>query len=299
MQIIIDETAKDSRLDKFLAQYLEKSRSYIAKLFTEERVLVNSQIEKPSYLLKEQDRIEYTLLIPKELGLKPVNLNLNIVYEDEDVAVVYKPEGLTVHPSPGTEETTLVHGLLYQLNSLSDINGIVRPGIVHRIDKDTSGLLMIAKNNPAHESIQQQLKDHSVDRIYHLIVYGQIKEERGRINAPIGRDANDRIKMAVVADGKDAVTNFKVLERFKDFTYLECKLETGRTHQIRIHMQYIGHPLVGDRVYGPRNVHDNRGQFLHAKTIAFTHPKTHERLSFDSEVPTYFHDFMRTLKKGD
>ena len=297
MLIIINVELKGTRLDKLLAAELDKSRSYIAKMFDENLIQVNGKQEKPSYKVELNDEIEYELLITEELDLTPVNLNLDILYEDDQMAVVYKPEGLTVHPAPGCNEPTLVHGLLYQLKSLSDINGIARPGIVHRIDKDTSGILMIAKTNVAHESLQAQLKEHSCDRIYHAIVHGIITEERGRIDAPVGRDPNERVKMAVVADGKNAVTNFKVLKRFGNYTYVECRLETGRTHQIRVHMSYIGHPLVGDKIYGYKKQVDERGQYLHAKAISFNHPITKERLSFDSEVPQYILDFIENNSK--
>lgn len=297
MQLKIKPEQANMRLDKLLATYLDKSRSYISKMFDEKLIAVNFKEEKPSYITQLDDIVSYSLLVKKELGMAPKNLHLKILYEDQDVAVVYKPEGITVHPAPGCDEPTLVNGLLYQLTSLSDINGVVRPGIVHRIDKDTSGILMIAKNNKAHESLQKQLKDHTTKRIYHAIVYGEIKEDYGRIDAPIGRDPVDRIKMAVVPDGKNAVTNFKVLERLDGYTFVECRLETGRTHQIRVHFNYIGHPLVGDKVYGPKKIIDKHGQYLHAKSIAFDQPTTKERLEFDTDDPLYFKEFIEEHKK--
>jgi len=285
------------RLDKALVDLLEdKSRAYILKCIEEEKVSVNGKIEKPSYLLKENDLITYEPLEEKKLSLEGQNLNLEIVYEDEDVAVVNKPKGMVVHPAAGNYENTLVHGLLYELEDLSTINGVARPGIVHRIDKDTTGLLMIAKNDKASLSLTEQLKAHTCKRTYQALVYGTIQENKGKINAPIGRDQMDRKKMAVTKDGKEAITHFTVLKRFKDFTLVECALETGRTHQIRVHFSYIGHPLVGDKVYGRRKVIGDEGQFLHAKTIGFLHPSTGKWMEFDSELPEYFKVFLKQLE---
>lgn len=285
------------RLDKALVDLLEdKSRAYILKCIEEEKVSVNGKIEKPSYLLKENDLITYEPLEEKKLSLEGQNLNLEIVYEDEDVAVVNKPKGMVVHPAAGNYENTLVHGLLYELEDLSTINGVARPGIVHRIDKDTTGLLMIAKNDKASLSLTEQLKAHTCKRTYQALVYGTIQENKGKINAPIGRDQTDRKKMAVTKNGKEAITHFTVLKRFKDFTLVECALETGRTHQIRVHFSYIGHPLVGDKVYGRRKVIGDEGQFLHAKTIGFLHPSTGQWMEFDSELPEYFKDFLNKVE---
>ena len=284
------------RIDKYLSLELGKSRNYILMLLDENLIKVNGKIVKPSYKLAKNDSIEYELKEEKSLDLEAKDLNLDIIYEDDYVAVVNKPKGMVVHPGAGDNDETLVNGLLYELSDLSTINGVFRPGIVHRIDKDTTGLLMIAKNDVASLSLTEQLKNHSCNRIYHALVHGVINENRGRINAPIGRDTNDRKKMAVVKDGKEAITNFTVLKRFKDYTYIECKLETGRTHQIRVHLEYIGHPLVGDKTYGRRKVVGDLGQFLHAKTIGFKHPKTGEWLEFDSELPDYFKNFMEGLE---
>ena len=284
------------RIDKYLSLDLGKSRNYILMLLDENLIKVNGKIVKPSYKLAKNDSIEYELKEEKSLDLEAKDLNLDIIYEDDYVAVVNKPKGMVVHPGAGDNDETLVNGLLYELSDLSTINGVFRPGIVHRIDKDTTGLLMIAKNDLASLSLTEQLKNHSCNRIYHALVHGVINENRGRINAPIGRDTNDRKKMAVVKDGKEAITNFTVLKRFKDYTYIECKLETGRTHQIRVHLEYIGHPLVGDKTYGRRKVVGDQGQFLHAKTIGFKHPKTGEWLEFDSELPDYFKNFMEGLE---
>lgn len=297
MKFIVDEKYIKMRVDKALAQELGKSRNYVAKLFDEEKVLVNQKKVNSSYVLKNNDEVEYNLVEEKQLDLTGQDLNLDIVYEDEDVAVVNKPKGMVVHPACGNYENTLVHGLLYELDDLATINGVVRPGIVHRIDKDTSGLLMIAKNDQASLSLTEQLKEHSCKRRYQALVYGTIVENKGKINAPIGRDPNDRKKMAVVKDGKSAITHFKVLKRYEGFTLIECELETGRTHQIRVHFSYIDHPLVGDKVYGRRKVIGDSGQFLHAKSIGFKHPRTNEWMEFDSELPNYFTDFLATLKE--
>ncbi len=295
-RIRIDEDNVNVRLDKAISNILkDKSRNYIEQLLDNNLITVNGKIEKPSYKVKLNDVIEINE-IEKSLDLKAENLGLDIVYEDEYVAVVNKPKGMSVHPGAGNNEGTLVNGLLYELDDLSTINGVERPGIVHRIDKDTTGLLMIAKNDIASKSLTQQLSEHKCNRIYHALVYGVIAENRGRINAPIARSESDRKKMAVVENGKPAITNFKVLKRFKDFTYIECKLETGRTHQIRVHLDYIGHPLVGDKTYGRRKVIGDLGQFLHAKTIGFYHPKTNEWMEFDSELPEYFKEFMDNLE---
>lgn len=297
MKFIVDEKYIKMRVDKALAHELGKSRNYVAKLFDEEKVLVNQKKVNSSYVLKNNDEVEYNLVEEKQLDLTGQDLNLDIVYEDEDVAVVNKPKGMVVHPACGNYENTLVHGLLYELDDLATINGVVRPGIVHRIDKDTSGLLMIAKNDQASLSLTEQLKEHSCKRRYQALVYGTIVENKGKINAPIGRDPNDRKKMAVVKDGKSAITHFKVLKRYEGFTLIECELETGRTHQIRVHFSYIDHPLVGDKVYGRRKVIGDSGQFLHAKSIGFKHPRTNEWMEFDSELPKYFTDFLATLKE--
>ena len=286
------------RLDKVLVSLLEnKTRSYILKMIEEGKILLNGKPFKPSVKASLNDVITVLDIEPKPLELKAMDLGLDIVYEDSDVAVVNKPKGMVVHPGAGNMEGTLVSGLLYELDDLSEINGVIRPGIVHRIDKDTTGLLMIAKNDNASLCLQEQLKDHSCKRKYHALVYGEINENRGRITAPIGRSPEDRKKMAVIKDGKRAVTNFTVLKRFKGFTYIECELETGRTHQIRVHLEYIGHPLVGDKVYGRRKVIGDEGQFLHAKTIGFVHPTTKKWMEFDSEIPQYMKDFMATLEE--
>ena len=286
------------RLDKVLTEILEdKTRNYILKMIEEGKILVNGKTFKPSQKALLKDVITILDIEPKPLELKAEDLNLDIVYEDSDVVVVNKPKGMVVHPGAGNQDGTLVSGLLYEIDDLAEINGVIRPGIVHRIDKDTTGLLMIAKNDKASLSLTEQLKNHACKRKYHALVYGEISENRGKITAPIGRSKEDRKKMAVDKDGKNAVTHFTVLKRFKGYTYVECELETGRTHQIRVHFEYIGHPLVGDKVYGRRKVIGEDGQFLHAKTIGFIHPTTGEWMEFDSEIPQYMKDFMATLEE--
>lgn len=296
-EYIINENLVGYRLDKALKELIpEYSRVYISKCLEDGKILVNDKSVKQSTSMKLNDKITILDIEPKKLELEAEDLNLDIIYEDEDVAIVNKPKGMVVHPAAGNYESTLVNGLLHELDDLSEINGVIRPGIVHRIDKDTTGLLMVAKNDEASKALTEQLKDHSCKRTYHALVYGVINETKGRINAPIGRSKDDRKKMAVVKDGKEAITNFTVLKRFEKFTYIECRLETGRTHQIRVHLDYIGHPLVGDQTYGRRKVIGEQGQFLHAKTIGFTHPRTNEWVEFDSELPEYFTEFMKDLK---
>ena len=286
------------RFDKVLVDLLEdKTRTYILKMIEEEKILVNGKPFKPSLKASLGDVVTILDIEPKPLELKAEDLNLDIVYEDNDVVVVNKPKGMVVHPGAGNLDGTLVSGLLYEIDDLSEINGVIRPGIVHRIDKDTTGLLMIAKNDKASLSLTEQLKNHACKRKYHALVYGEIQENRGKITAPIGRSKEDRKKMAVDKNGKVAITHFTVLKRFKGFTYIECELETGRTHQIRVHLDYIGHPLVGDKTYGRRKVIGDQGQFLHAKTIGFIHPTTGKWMEFDSEIPQYMKDFMSTLEE--
>ncbi len=298
MKLHIDNEFVGIRLDKVIATLLpDKTRNNILKLIEDGNILVNGKTIKPSQKAQLNDEIEINEPEPKSLDLEAENLNLDIVYEDSDVAVINKPKGMVVHPGAGVNSGTLVNGLLYEMDDLSEINGVIRPGIVHRIDKDTTGLLMIAKNDKASLSLTEQLKRHECNRIYYALVYGEFQENKGRINVPIARSKEDRKKMAVDKDGKEAITNFKVLRRFKGFTLLELKLETGRTHQIRCHMEYIGHPLVGDKIYGRRKVIGDLGQFLHAKKIGFIHPTTKEWMEFDSELPKYFTDFLNTLEE--
>ena len=300
MKLKVEKQYEGIRLDKVIAELLpNKTRNNILKLIEDGFILVNGKSFKPSQKAQENDEIDINEPEPKKLELEAEDLKLDIVYEDSDVAVINKPKGMVVHPGAGVDSGTLVNGLLYEMDDLSDINGVIRPGIVHRIDKDTTGLIMVAKNDAASLALTEQLKRHECNRVYHALVYGEIKEDKGRINIPIARSKEDRKKMAVDKDGKEAITNFKVLQRYKGFTYIECKLETGRTHQIRVHLSYIDHPLVGDKVYGRRKVIGDQGQFLHAKKIGFIHPRTKEWMEFDSELPTYFKEFLDTLEKID
>lgn len=296
-KIIIDETNNGIRIDKVLVSFIDKSRTQIADLIKDGYVLVNGKTVKSNYKVELNDSIEVLEKEATNLELSKELMNLEIVYEDKDVAVVNKPSGLVVHPAAGNLEHTLVNGLLAQMDITSSINGVIRPGIVHRIDKDTSGLLMIAKNDKAMESLSNQLKEHTCNRIYVGLVYGLIGEDNGKIIAPIGRNPDDRKKMAVVKDGKEAITHFHVLKRYMGYTLCEFKLETGRTHQIRVHMKYINHPLVGDPQYGPRHIIGDNGQFLHAKTIGFVHPTTGKYMEFTSDLPKYFTDFLDTLEE--
>ena len=298
IEIVVDEL-ENERIDKFLTSKTDLSRTRIQELIDENHITVNDKPTKANYKVKLNDLISIEVPEDEAYDIEPVNMNLDIVYEDSDVLVVNKPQGLIVHPTLSTKEKTLVNGLMYQVKDLSGINGVNRPGIVHRIDKDTSGLLMVAKNDNAHNSLVEQLKNKTTKRLYVALVYGVIEENKGRINAPIGRDKTDRKKMAVVEDGKDAITNFTVLERFDGYTLVECKLETGRTHQIRVHMKYIGHPLVGDPLYGPKKVIGTTGQYLHAKLIGFNHPRTNEYMEFTRDIPDNFKEILEKLRKGE
>ncbi|WP_026476423.1 RluA family pseudouridine synthase [Alkaliphilus transvaalensis] len=298
-RIFVSEEEEGVRLDVFVAeQYEDFSRSYIQKLIKDQMITVNSKVEKNRYLVKVGDEIEVSIPPAVELDIKPQNIPLDIVYEDDDLLVVNKPKNMVVHPAPGNYENTLVNALLYHCkDQLSSINGVIRPGIVHRIDKDTTGLLMVAKNNNAHRGLAEQLREHSITRKYHAITMGNIKENAAAINAPIGRHPVDRLKMTVIQGGRNAVTHIKVLERFIDYTYLEAQLETGRTHQIRVHLSYIKHPLLGDDLYGSKTSKFNLdGQVLHAKTLGFIHPSTGEYLEFEAPLPAYFTKLLDVIR---
>ncbi|WP_314676029.1 RluA family pseudouridine synthase [uncultured Streptococcus sp.] len=297
MEVIIKEAG--NRLDKSLADLTELSRSQANEAIKAGTVLVNGKLAKAKYAVKEGDVITYVLPEEEVLEYKAEDIPLDIIYEDADVAVVNKPQGMVVHPSAGHTSGTLVNALMYHVKDLSSINGVVRPGIVHRIDKDTSGLLMVAKNDKAHNALAAELKDKKSLRKYVAIVHGNLPNDRGVIEAPIGRSDKDRKKQAVTAKGKPAVTRFTVLERFGNYTLVELQLETGRTHQIRVHMAYIGHPVAGDSLYGPRKTLKGHGQFLHAKTLGFTHPTTGELVEFTAEEPAIFKETLETLKKGN
>lgn len=295
---LITAEQKGQRLDKVLGALQEEwSRGQIQTFIDEGHLLVNGEKVKKTYKLKENDEIVVNPPEPEPLEILAEDLNLEIVYEDADVLVVNKPKGMVVHPAPGHTTGTLVNGLMHQVTDLSGINGVMRPGIVHRIDKDTSGLLMVAKNDLAHESLVQQLVDKSVTRRYIALVHGHIPHDKGAIDAPIGRDKKDRQKMGVVDEGKHAVTHFQVIGRFGvDYTLVQCRLETGRTHQIRVHMNYIGYPLVGDPKYGPKKTMDIGGQALHAGVLGFVHPRTNEYLEFEAPMPQEFDALLNELK---
>lgn len=297
MEVIIKEAG--NRLDKALADLTELSRSQANEAIKAGTVLVNGKLSKAKYAVKEGDVITYELPEEEVLEYKAEDIPLDIIYEDADVAVVNKPQGMVVHPSAGHTSGTLVNALMYHVKDLSSINGVVRPGIVHRIDKDTSGLLMVAKNDKAHNALAAELKDKKSLRKYVAIVHGNLPDDRGVIEAPIGRSDKDRKKQAVTAKGKPAVTRFTVLERFGNYTLVELQLETGRTHQIRVHMAYIGHPVAGDPLYGPRKTLKGQGQFLHAKTLGFTHPTTGELVEFTAEEPAIFKETLEKLRKGN
>lgn len=296
----ITEEMVGERIDKVVSSIDEEwSRSQIANWVKDGAIRVNGEIVKPNYKVRLNDLIIVTPPVLEELDVVPEDLNLDIVYEDEDVLVVNKPKGMVVHPAPGHSHGTLVNGLMFHCQDLSGINGVVRPGIVHRIDKDTSGLLMVAKNDISHTSLVDQLVKKTVTRKYVALVHGHIPHDKGTIEAPIARDPKERQNMAIVDKGKHAVTHFRVLERFGDFTLVECRLETGRTHQIRVHMKYIGYPLVGDPKYGPRKTMDVGGQALHAEVIGFVHPKTKEYLEFSAEPPAEFAELLESLRAKD
>lgn len=290
-------TNENDRIDNFLSANTEVSRSKISKMIKENKILVNDNPVKSSYTLKQSDIITMEEYVEEQLNVEPEEMDLDIVYEDKDVIVVNKENGIVVHPAIGNSSGTLVNGLMYHSKELSDVNGEFRPGIVHRIDAYTTGLLMVAKNNFAHEFLAKQLEEKTTTRKYIALVWGVVNTDTGTIDAPIGRDMNDRKKMSVTdINSKDAITHFKVLERYSNATLIELKLETGRTHQIRVHMNYIGYPVVNDPVYGRRKIIDSTGQCLHAKTLGFIHPRTKEYMEFDSELPECFTNILNMLK---
>ncbi|MDM8332265.1 RluA family pseudouridine synthase [Limosilactobacillus pontis] len=296
---LVITAALTGRIDKQLGHHFKQfSRSQIQRWIEDGHVKVNDQPVKPKYKLAVGDVVTIEPEKPKKIDLVPENIPLDIVYEDDDVIVVNKPQGMVVHPAPGHPDHTLVNALLYH-SPLSTINGEFRPGIVHRIDKDTSGLLMVAKNDMAHRSLAAQLKAKTNEREYVALVHGVIKEDQGTIDAPLGRSPKDRKKQAVVADGRHAVTHFKVLKRYQHYTLVSCRLETGRTHQIRVHMKYIGHPLAGDPLYGPRKTLPGNGQYLHARLLGFKHPRTGKQLTFTAPLPSCFQKMLDKLDKID
>lgn len=302
IEILVEPAQAGARLDSLLAaQLTDISRSMIQRLIEEEHVSCNGRTVSKSFRPKEGDKLQLTLPDPAPVQVLPQNIPLNILYEDDHLLVVNKPKGMVVHPAPGNPDGTLVNALLYHCRgSLSGIGGELRPGIVHRIDKDTSGLLVVAKDDRTHAGLSEQMAVHSIHRLYQAVVYGSLKED-GFVEAPIGRHKIDRKKMAVTQqNSKYAYTGYRVLEKYIGFTHIECKLKTGRTHQIRVHMASIGHPLAGDEVYGPRAVIKKlEGQCLHAKTLGFVHPISGEYMEFDSPLPDYFLKFLSSLKKEE
>lgn len=289
------------RIDRFLSEEIaDLSRSYIQKLLKEGSISVNGNAVKANYRVNAGDEILVEIPEPEAPDILPEDIPLDILYEDDDILIVNKPKGMVVHPAPGHYSHTLVNAVLYHCGSrLSGINGVLRPGIVHRIDMDTTGSLLICKNDRAHQILAEELKEHSITRRYHAIVHGNLKEDTGTVNAPIGRHPVDRKKMSTKSpSGRHAVTHYRVLERFGDFTYIECELETGRTHQIRVHMSSIGHPILGDAVYGPaRCPFRLQGQTLHAKILGIRHPSTGEYMEFDAPLPEYFSELLDRLRK--
>lgn len=300
-RFLITEELEGERLDKAISMLIETlSRSYVSKLIKEDKVYVNGKTAKSSYQLKTDDEVVFELPPSQEPDIVAENIPLNVLYEDRDVIVVNKPKGMVVHPAAGHYSGTLVNALMYHCgHELSGINGVMRPGIVHRIDMDTTGSLIVCKNDMSHNHIAEQLKEHSINRRYHAICHGVIKQDEGTVNKPIGRHPVERKKMSIdERNGKEAITHYRVLERFKDFTYVECKLETGRTHQIRVHMASIGHPLLGDEVYAGnrKSPFKTQGQTLHAKVLGFVHPISGEYIETDAPLPEYFENILKRLR---
>jgi 23S rRNA pseudouridine1911/1915/1917 synthase len=296
-KFLVCDEEENIRLDVFLSKcFQDKSRSYIQNVIEDKLVEVNGRVKKSNYKVKAGDSIEITIPDPVNLNIQSEDIPLDILYEDKDVIVVNKPQGMIVHPAPGVYEGTLVNALLNHCHDLSGINGVTRPGIVHRIDKDTSGILVVAKNDNSHNKLAKQLKDHSMTREYIALVEGVVKLDEGTVDGPIARHPKDKIKMAVCVNGKKAITHYKVIKRFKNNTLIKCILETGRTHQIRVHMAYIGHPLVGDPVYGYKKQRFKLGgQLLHAEKLGFIHPATGKYIEFETEIPDYFKKVIKVL----
>lgn len=302
MQVyVVPETAIGIRIDKFLSDACsDMSRSFLQKMLKDGSVSVNSKTVKSSYKLTSGEIISFEIPEPQEAKIEAENIPLDILYEDSDIIIINKPKGMVVHPAAGHYTGTLVNALMYHCkDQLSGINGVMRPGIVHRIDMNTTGVLVVCKNDLAHNSLAEQLKVHSITRVYYAIVFGNIQEDDGIVHAPIGRHPTDRKKMSIHSkQGRDAITHYHVLERFGDFTFIECRLETGRTHQIRVHMASIGHSLLGDDVYGPaRQPFSLTGQTLHAGILGFTHPGTGEYVEFSAPLPEYFEELLNKLRK--
>ena len=299
--ITVEEAYAGTRMDAYLSAVTDNtlSRSFIQKLVAGQQVRVNGELkEEKKYKVRTGDVVEMNIPEPAPAdNVLPEEIPLDIVYEDEDVAVINKPRGMVVHPAPGNETGTMVNGLLYHFRDLSSVGGVIRPGIVHRIDKDTSGLIMVAKNDKAHLSLSEQLKVHSITRVYRAIVWNNFREDEGTVDAPIARDPKNRFRMAVEAGGRNAVTHYRVLERYGSFTLIECRLETGRTHQIRVHMAWKKHPLLGDALYGPaKNPYGAEGQMLHAGKLGFDHPSTGRRMEFEIDPPAEFSRIVERLR---
>lgn len=303
-EFLVEQQNNNIRIDKFLSEQMpDHTRSFLQKLIKEGEVLVNGQPVKSNYKVSTDDRISVEIPEMKDPEILAEDIPLDILYEDSDIIIVNKPKQMVVHPAPGHYSGTLVNALMYHCgNDLSGINGELRPGIVHRIDMDTTGSLVICKNDMAHQSLSEQLKVHSIKRVYEAIVHGNLKEDTGTIHAPIGRHPQDRKKMSIHAKiSRDAITHFQVLERFGNYTYIQCQLETGRTHQIRVHMASIGHPILGDEVYGPKKCPfpSLQGQTLHAKTLGIMHPRTGEYLEVNAPLPDYFTKLLRILSENN
>ncbi|MDD3383280.1 MAG: RluA family pseudouridine synthase [Bacilli bacterium] len=298
LTIVVESNMESTRIDKFISNiYSSFSRTRIQNMINNGDILVNDKEVKPSYKTSAGDVITIEIIPISDSKITPENIPLKIIYEDDDLIIIDKPQGMVVHPANGHYSGTLANALLYHFeNNLSSINGSIRPGIVHRIDKDTSGLLMVAKNDFAHEKLAEQLKNKTASRVYYAIVGGEMEHSEGEIIAPIGRHLNNRKKMAVVSSGKNAVTHFKVIERFNGYTLIECKLETGRTHQIRVHMAYIHHPIIGDLLYGGKKFEFLNGQLLHAKCLILNHPVSNKKMKFECDLPDYFVNVLNILK---
>lgn len=289
---------KSGRVDKYLTTELDTmSRSKVQNLIADGYVFVNGETIKANYKLEAGDKVEVFVPEPEAVDVEAEDIPLDIIYEDKDIVLVNKAQGMVVHPGAGNPNGTLVNALLFHIKDLSGINGEIRPGIVHRLDKDTSGILMVAKNDEAHVNLSEQLQNRTVKRKYWALVHGVLPHEHGTINAPIGRDPKDRQKFTVIKGGKEAISHFRVLERIQKFSLMEVSLETGRTHQIRVHLNYIDHPVAGDKIYGPKKSLEGNGQFLHARMLEFTHPRTGETMSFEAELPALFEETLDRLRK--
>lgn len=289
---------KSGRVDKYLTTELDTmSRSKVQNLIADGYVIVNGETIKANYKLETGDKVEVFVPEPEAVDVEAEDIPLDIIYEDKDIVLINKAQGMVVHPGAGNPNGTLVNALLFHIKDLSGINGEIRPGIVHRLDKDTSGILIVAKNDEAHVNLSEQLQNRTVKRKYWALVHGVLPHEHGTINAPIGRDPKDRQKFTVIKGGKEAISHFRVLERIQKFSLMEVSLETGRTHQIRVHLNYIDHPVAGDKIYGPKKSLEGNGQFLHARMLEFTHPRTGETMSFEAELPALFEETLDRLRK--